>query len=466
MKKPSQKWMVVVTVLLGTFTVILNNSSLNPAIPRFMEIFQADAVSVSWIITIFMLTTGMTLPLTGYLGDRFGKKQVYLTGLGMFVVVSFLGSFSWSLGSVIFFRSLQGIAGGLMMPLSMALIFEVFPKNERGLATGIWGIAVMMAPTIGPTIGGTVIEFGSWHWLFLMNIPTGLLGFLLGLRFLTSTKNNTSLRFDTIGFVTVTAGLGSLLYALGRITTLADLASIFNLSLLAFGVILLIVFVRYELRQEEPLLKLTIFKVPTYRHSIIVASVQAVGLFSGVFLIPLLVQTVYGYGPVVTGLVFLPSALFTGIFMTVAGRILDRKGPKGVVTTGLMLTGATTLMLGMLSPDSPLWLIFVLMMMRGMGLGLSNMPATTAGLNAISDSLISQGSAINNVMRRVSSSLAIVIASIYFEVRRTQLFLVGQSIEESSLQAINEGFFMIGVIVLLTIPAGLKLKKPKASTSQ
>ncbi len=461
MKAPSQKWMVVVTVLLGTFTVILNNSSLNPAIPRFMEIFQADAVAASWIITIFMLTTGMTLPLTGYLGERFGKKQVYLTGLGMFIIASLMGSFAWSLSSIIFFRSLQGIAGGLMMPLSMALIFDEFPKNERGLATGIWGIAAMMAPTIGPTIGGLVIEFGSWHWLFLMNIPTGLLGFLLGLRFLSSTKSNASLRFDAVGFITVTAGLGSLLYALGRISTLADLASTVNLSLLAAGAVLLVAFVFYELRQPEPLLQLTIFKAPTYRYSIAIASVQSIGLFSGILLIPLLVQMVYGYGPITTGLVFLPSALFTGIFMTVAGRILDRKGPKGVITAGLIITGISTLMLGMLSLDSPLWVIFILMMLRGMGLGLSNMPATTAGLNAIPDHLVSQGSAMNNVMRRVSSSLAIVIASIYFEVRRAHLFAAGMSTELSSLQALNEGFLMIGILVLLMIPAGLKMQKPR-----
>lgn len=460
MKKLSDKWMVVITVLLGTFTVILNNSSLNPAIPKFMDIFQADAVSVSWVITIFMVATGMTLPLTGYLGERFGKKQVYLTGLGMFVVVSLLGSFSWNLASMIFFRSLQGVAGGLMMPLSMALIFEVFPKNERGMATGIWGIAIMMAPTIGPTIGGTIVEFGSWHWLFLMNIPTGLLGLLLGLRFLKSTKSNGTLRFDRIGFVTVTVGMGSLLFALGRISSLEDLASILNIFLIITGVILLILFVRYELTLDEPLLNLKIFRIQTYRNSITVASVQAVGLFSGIFLIPLLVQTVYGYGAVVTGLVFLPSALFTGIFMTVAGRILDRKGPRGIVTIGLLITGITTLFLSTLSLQSPLWLIFVLMMIRGMGLGLSNMPATTAGLNSIPDELVSQGSAVNNVMRRLSSSLAIVLVSIYFEVRRTKLFALGQSLEEGSLKAINEGFLLIGLLVLLTIPAGLKLQQP------
>ncbi|PWA06332.1 MFS transporter [Pueribacillus theae] len=464
MKRMSTKWLVVVTVLLGTFTVILNNSSLNPAIPYFMELFHADAVSVSWIITIFMIAMGMTMPLTGYLGERFGKKRVYLLGLAMFILVSLCGSFSWNLSSVIFFRGLQGVAGGLMMPLSMALIFEVFGKNERGMATGVWGIAVMMAPTIGPTIGGTVIEFGSWHWLFLMNIPTGILGLLLGIRFLKSTKRDPTLRFDRFGFVTVTIGIGALLLALGRISNLQDLTSPVNLSLLILGLSLIVIFVRYELKVEKPLLNLKIFKVPTYSISIIVSSVQAMGLFAGMFMIPLLIQSVYGYSTIVTGLVFLPSALFTGIFMTIAGRMLDRNGPKGIVTTGLIITGATTILLSMLKLDSPLAIIFILMMMRGMGLGLSNMPATTAGLNAIPDRLVSQGSAVNNVMRRVSSSLAIVLISVYFEVRRTQLFATGQSMEAGNLQAINEGFLVFGILTILTIPAGLMLRKPKATS--
>lgn len=459
MQKLPKKWLVVITVLLGTFTVILNNSLLNPALPKFMEIFDADAVSVSWIMTIFMLMTGMTLPVTGYLADRFGKKQVYLTGLGLFVVMSFFGSFSWNLSSIIFFRAMQGIAGGLMMPLSMALIFDAFPKNERGFATGVWGIASMMAPTIGPTIGGFIIELGSWQWLFFMNLPTGLLCFLLGLKFLSSTKSDRSRRFDLIGFLTITAGLGCLLFGLGQIAALEDLLSVPNLSLVMIGVLLIVIFVFYELRQKEPLLKLTVFTNSTYRNSVSISSVQTMSLFSGVFLVPILIQNVYGYSPIVTGLIFLPSGLFMGICVTVAGRILDKRGAKGVVTTGLIITGLTSFLLGMLTLESSLWIIFMLMALRGIGLGLSNMPATTAGLNAISDNLVAQGSAINNVVRRISASLVIVMISIYYEVRRAHLFLHGQSTEAGSLQAINELFILLGLIVLLMIPIGLKLKK-------
>ena len=459
MQKLPKKWLVVITVLLGTFTVILNNSLLNPALPKFMEIFDADAVSVSWIMTIFMLMTGMTLPVTGYLADRFGKKQVYLTGLGLFVVMSFFGSFSWNLSSIIFFRAMQGIAGGLMMPLSMALIFDAFPKNERGFATGVWGIASMMAPTIGPTIGGFIIELGSWQWLFFMNFPTGLLCFLLGLKFLSSTKSDRSRRFDLIGFLTITAGIGCLLFGLGQIAALEDLFSVLNLSLVMIGVLLIVIFVFYELRQKEPLLKLTVFTNSTYRNSVSISSVQTMSLFSGVFLVPILIQNVYGYSPIVTGLIFLPSGLFMGICVTVAGRILDKRGAKGVVTTGLIITGLTSFLLGMLTLESSLWIIFMLMALRGIGLGLSNMPATTAGLNSISDNLVAQGSAINNVVRRISASLVIVMISIYYEVRRAHLFLHGQSTEAGSLQAINELSILLGLIVLLMIPLGLKLKK-------
>lgn len=154
----TNKWLVIISVLFGTFTVILNNSMLNPVLPDFMYIFDSDAVGVSWILTIFMLSMGMTMPLTGYLGDRFGKKKVYIAGLLLFMTGSTLGALSQTLSMVIIARAVQGIAGGLMMPNAMALIFQAFPRNERGFAVGVYGISVMIAPAIGPTIGGIIAE--------------------------------------------------------------------------------------------------------------------------------------------------------------------------------------------------------------------------------------------------------------------------------------------------------------------
>lgn len=455
----SSEWMILCSILLGTFTVILNNSSLNPAVPEFMNVFQSSASSTSWIITIFLLGMGMTMPLTGYLGDRFGKKRIYLLGLFLFILGSILGSLSWNLVSVICFRGLQGIAGGLMIPLSLAIMFDAFPKNERGRVTGIWGIAIMVAPAIGPTVGGLMIEWGSWQSLFWMNIPIGLIGLIIGLKYLPQSVPDRKRTFDTSGFVTVTLGVGIILLTLGQIKHLADMMVWSNLVLMGVGIVLLILFVRLQLTKEQPLLYLRIFNIPTYALSVVVVSVQAIAMFATIFMVPLLVQNVYGYSAMMTGLVFLPSAIFTGIFVRIAGKHLDRKGPKMIVLVGLSVTCITTAMLGMLQLDSPLWVIFVLMMLRGVGLGLSNMPVTTAGLNAIPEPLVSQGSAMNNVIRRMTSSLGIVIISVYYEVRRTQLIGYGHSDAISTLQTINEGFWVLSIVILITIPAAFFMRQ-------
>lgn len=460
MAKISEKWLVVISVLLGTFTIILNNSMLNPAVPHLMSVFDADAVATGWVITIFMVTMGMTMPLTGYLGDKIGKKQLYMTGLSLFLVGSVLGSLSWDLSSLIFFRGLQGIGGGVMIPLSLALIFEAFPREERGLATGVWGIAAMMAPTIGPTLGGVLIEFSTWQWLFLCNLPTGVLGLIFAYRYLKPTEKLSDLRFDYKGFVTVTLGVGAILLALGRMTEVAQLYNPVNMVLIVFGLLSVTLFVKIELRAEQPLLDLSVFRQKAFTYSVWVGMISSVSLFAGIFLLPLLIQTVYGLGAIMTGLTFLPAALMAGIFMTIGGRMLDRIGPAITVTTGLTVMAVGTAALGFMQLETALWVVIAINAFRGIGMGLAQMPATTAGLNSIPEQFVSRGSAMNNVFRQMSSALGIVFVSIYFEVRRGHVMANnGMTIEEASLMAINEGFLVIAVLGFLSIPAGILLGK-------
>ncbi|WP_238458039.1 DHA2 family efflux MFS transporter permease subunit [Alkalihalobacterium alkalinitrilicum] len=459
MSNISEKWMVVIAVLIGTFTLILNNSMLNPAVPQLMTVFDTDAVSTGWVITIFMVTMGMTMPLTGFLGDKWGKKRLYIIGLGIFVVGSILGTFSWNLSSLIIFRGIQGVGGGIMMPLSMALIFANFPKQERGMATGIYGVAAMMAPTIGPTIGGIIIETGSWHYLFLCNVPFGLLGIWFASKYLKETEMNSKITFDRWGFITVTIGVGLILLALGRTSSLEHLTNALNISFIVIGSVCLVLFIMIEKKQKYPLLDLTIFKITPYSLSVCVSGVMSIGLFGGVFLIPLLLQNVYGFNAIVTGLVFLPTALLMGIFMTVGGRILDQRGGTGVITTGLIISTICTFLLGSLTMETSLAFIIILMAIRGVGFGLSSMPATTAGMNAIPEQFISRGSAMNNVLRQMSSALGIVFISIYYEVRKAQLYGIEESVEAANLQAINEGFIILAVLTAITVPLGYLLGK-------
>ncbi|TVP87357.1 MAG: DHA2 family efflux MFS transporter permease subunit [Alkalicoccus sp.] len=458
MAKIPEKWLVVISVLLGTFTIVLNNSMLNPAVPHFMELFDADAVAAGWVITIFMVTMGMTMPLTGYLGDKFGKKQLFMSGLAVFLAGSVFGSLAWNLPSLIFFRGLQGVGGGVMMPLSLALIFSVFPRNERGVAMGVWGIAAMMAPTIGPTLGGLIIELGTWQWLFLSNLPSGILGLVFSYFYLKQTDKVKDIRFDRWGFLTVTLGVGAVLLALGRMSELSQLYNPVNIILIIFGAAALTVFVKIENRVEYPLLDLSVFRAKAYSYSVWVAMISSISLFGGIFLIPLLIQTVYGMGAIMTGLTFLPAALLAGIFMTIGGRMLDKRGPALTVTLGLSIMALGTAALGFMTLETSIWTIIIFNALRGIGMGLSQMPATTAGMNAIPEDLVSRGSAMNNVFRQMSSALGIVFVSIYFEVRRGQIFAGnGGSIEDASLTAINEGFLIIAVLCIVSIPAGILL---------
>ncbi|UOR10298.1 MDR family MFS transporter [Halobacillus amylolyticus] len=459
MRKLPHKWLVVVSVLFGTFTVILNNSMLNPTLPRFIDIFNSNAVSVGWILTIFMVSMGMTMPLTGYFGDRFGKKKVYMVGLCIFIIGSLCGVFSQTLGMIIFSRAIQGMAGGLMMPIAMALIFNSFPRNERGLAVGVYGVAAMVAPAIGPTVGGLIIQFLDWPWLFAFNIPFGLIGLILSSKFLERTETNPTKRFDYIGFLIITLGIGSILYALGRGRSVDTLVDPLNIVLVTGGLSALILFVFYENRQDDPLLNLSVFKVPTYTVSILVTSSASIGLFSGIFLLPLLIQNVYELSAVMTGLLFLPAAVASGIFMSIGGRLLDKKGPKYVVPPGLAIMAAATLGLGMLQLSTPYWLILALNTIRGLGMGMGNMPATTSGMNAIPESLVAQGSAMNNIIRQISSSLGIVFFSIYYEVRRAQIATAPDiDMQAATLQTLNEAFLVSAGVLILAIPFSFILK--------
>lgn len=458
MSRIHSKWLVVISVLFGTFTVILNNSMLNPTLPYFMETFDVDAVAVSWLLTTFMVSMGMTMPVTGYLGDRFGKKKIYMIGLAVFILGSLSGALSPTLPLIIISRAVQGIAGGLMMPIAMALIFNSFPKDERGLAMGLYGIAAMIAPAIGPTVGGIVIEFFTWPFLFLFNIPFALAGIIFCNKYLKPTEKNPALKFDLLGFILITIGVGSILFALGRGSTLALLLSPLSLSLLILGIIFIVLFVKYENRQEEPLLDLSIFKIPTYSVSIVVTATASIGLFSGIFLLPLLLQNVYGYNEIQTGLLFLPAALVSGVFMTLGGKLLDKKGPKYVIPLGLLILGGFTLVLGFNTLSTSFWTILILNALRSAGLGMGNMPATTAGMNSIPDKVVAQGSAMNNVIRQIFASFGIVFFSIYFEVRRAQVFTQINDMQQSTLQAINEAFMVAGIFILLIVPVSFIMK--------
>lgn len=458
--RPAARRLVLATVLLGTLAVSLNNTALNPAIPVFMRAFGIDAVTASWVITTFMISMGMTMPVTAWLGNRFGKKRVYLGGLALFLSGSCIGVLAPSMAWVIAARCIQGVAGGLMIPLSLALVFEAYPREERGRVGGWWGMAVMLAPAVGPVLGGALVQLGGWPALFAINIPLGLAAWMIGWRRLPSPPVRTPPAFDWRGFALATLGVGTLLATLGRLTGRSALTEPLHLALAGAALACLALFVRVELRAPAPLLNLRIFAERGYSLSVAVVAAQSAGMFGCLVLLPLLMQGVLGFGVMWTGVALFATALFAGLFSALGGRLLDRHGPRAGVAAGMLCSALATMAFGLAGPDAPLWLIVALMAARGVGLGLSYVPVTTAGLNAIPEHLVTEGSAMNNILRRVVASLAVVAVSLYYEVRRAGLQADGLALRAASGAALDELFLAIGGLLLLALPLVLLFPRP------
>lgn len=442
--KVPRSW-VVINVLLGTLTVSLSNSSLNPALPTFMEAFQIGPL---------LATDRCRLHDQhghDHAADQFSQPAnrpqtpvpVGCSAVCRRLVAGRAGQFH-RLGH----HGASGAGRGQRAddPLSLAIIFSVYEKHERGSVTGLWSAAVMLAPALGPLCGSLLLEWFSWRSLFLMNVPIGLLALLLGIGVLPDSEPAERKPFDLIGYLLIASGIGLLMIAISRMHHARALLDLFNQAMVLVALACLIAFVRVELRREAPLLNLRLFNLRGYRLSVIIAVVQSVGMFECTVLLPLLVQTVLGYNPIWTGLALLCTAAFASLFGQWGGKALDRHGPRTVVAIGLLLTGLATLALGMLNAHASIGVVFALMMVRGAGLGLSYMPVTTAGLNALPEPMVTQGAAMNNISRRLVASLAIVIASLWLEFR------LNSAGPLATPSAISEVFIVTGVLILLALP--------------
>ncbi len=456
---------VLFSVLLGTFTVSLNNSALNLAVAELMATFDARATQVSWVVTLFMIAMGMTMPLTGYLADRVGRKRIYLLGLWGFLAGSALGALAPSLAIIIVARGLQGVAAGLMIPLSLSLIFSAYPSDQRGRASGIWGFAVMIAPAIGPSVGGLLLEISHWRALFLMNMPFAVLGLACGYRYLVAEPANHQRRFDLPGFVLITLGMGAVLFSLSRVETPTDLLHAGSLLPLTIGLLALAAFVRVERGTVAPLLDLGLFAHRGYRLSVALACLQAIILFGCILLVPLWMQNALGFGPLETGLVFLATAVAAACCSPMAGRLIDRYPPQWCIGIGLVITMASLTGLATLTEATPVWMIAAWMGLRGLGLGCAYLPSTTVGIKELPEHHVAQASAMNNMARRLVSSLGIVALSLYYDMAVKAALEQGLSYGEASAAALHHAFLALAAIAVLCLPLAWRLGHASRDTA-
>jgi len=411
----SNRWLVLFVVVIGTFMSVLDSSIVNIAVPTLMSVFGVNLDKIKWILTVYTLALGVVIPFTGYLMERYDYKQIYMFALGMFSVGSFLCGLAWSNNTMIIFRIIQALGGGMIMPVGMAVIFTLFPPNERGKALGIWGIAAMVAPAIGPTLGGWLLQTTSWRILFYINVPIGIAGVILAGIIMKKGPKKPKISFDYLGFISVSISLVSLLYVLGEGTI--DWSDIGTQMLMAIGILGMVFFVINELTHDNPLLELRIFKELNFSISQGISVVTTLAMMGGMYVLPLFLQNVRGFSAMETGMIMFPSAIVTGIMMPISGALFDKFGAKVLTITGLVIVAIASYEFTFLSIGMSRETITMLNVVRGLGMGLCLMPVNTAGMNCIPPHLTAKASALSNTIRQVSSSLSVTIMTSLIQTR-------------------------------------------------
>jgi MFS family permease len=327
-RSPAYGRRVLATVVVGLATVLLDTTIVNVAFPVLQREFGVGVASGQWILSIYVMALGIATPLAGYLADRFGTGRVYAAAIGLFAAGSLLCGLAPSLWSLVAARAIQGLGGGLALPLGTALLFAAFPPRERGRALGTFGLALVVAPALGPILGGALADLGLWRWAFLLNVPIGAIGVLMARRWLRPDRLERPAGFDWAGFALVAVGSAALLYGAAAAGD-RGWSELDVLAPLAVGAIALVAFVFVELFvARAPLLDLRLFARPVFALAALGGYVGVVALFAASFLLPLYVQVLRGRSAFEAGLLLLPQAVAAGIASPLAGRMYDRYGPR------------------------------------------------------------------------------------------------------------------------------------------
>jgi EmrB/QacA subfamily drug resistance transporter len=414
-------WGVPLAVLIvGMFMSVLDISIVNVAIPTMQRDFSATTEQIQWVENAYSLALGVVVPVSAWLSGKFGPARVYVLCLLGFAAGSALCGLAWDLNSIVAFRVLQALPGGILPVVTLTIVYRIVPQEKIGAAMGMYGLGIIVAPAVGPTLGGYLVEYVDWRLIFFINVPVGILGTIAAVMLLPRFGPTPVGRFDVLGFVTIATGLVCLLLALTEGQSWGW-TSYRILILFAVSAIMLALFVTIEMEVEYPLLPVSVFRYWGYTNSLLLVSVLSVGLFAVLFYIPLLLQQARGIGAFDTGLLLLPQALVMAVIMPAAGLLYDRVGPRWPATIGLAITAVGTYLLTGVTLDSSNAHVVWLLALRSVGMGLAMMPIMTGGMAAVPPSEVDGAGAFNTVVQRASAALGLAALTSLVTDSRAQL---------------------------------------------
>lgn len=442
MRRLEYKWLVGIAFVFGMFMDLLDTTIINVALPNLQGQFHVEVDTIEWVVTGYLLSLAVFIPVAGYLADRFGSKRIYIFALTLFAIGSGLCGLAWNAPSLIAFRVLQGVGGGMLVPVGTATLFRAFPPHERASASAVFAIPTVLAPTLGPILGGALVEYASWRWIFLINLPVAALAIVFCVRFLREHREPNTGSFDIAGFLLSASGFSALLYGLSVAAQRGQgLTSAKPLSFMVAGALLLVALVLVELRVRAPMLDLRLFKERGFAMGNLLNFILSCGLTGGIFLFPLFLQNpvLKGLSPLRSGLTTFPQAIGVGIMMPIAGRLFNRVGGKPLLLLGTGLFTLTSLGFTRLDVTMSTWLISANLVLRGMSMGMVFVSMQTITYYGVPIPSMGRASSLFNVTRQVGGSFGVAILATVL-ARRTLSHMPAIPTQLSAQHALVQGF--------------------------
>jgi DHA2 family multidrug resistance protein len=407
----AERLMITLAVMSATLIQVLDTTIVNVALPHMAGELGATTEQISWVLTSYLVSSAIMMPLTGYFADTLGRKRFLLISITGFVAASALCGISQNLFEIVAFRLLQGMFGAGLVPLSQAIMTEAYPPEDRGKAMAIWGLGVMVGPVLGPTLGGWLTDVSSWRWTFYINVPVGALSLFLAMQYVTESKKRER-RMDWVGLALVAAGIAGLQYMLDRGTTQDWFAATdIRLSALA-AVVGLVGFVWWSVRRgDHALFDLRIFKDRNFTMACVVMMAMGLGLFGGLVLQPILLEGLLQYPIVTTGLVMAPRGVATAIAMIVVGRLVGKVDARLLVGSGMLASAAGSWAMTHYSLDiTTFWIIWPAFL-QGLGLGLIFVPLSTIAYTTLDRTKMAEAAGIYSLVRTIGAAVGISIVT-------------------------------------------------------
>ncbi|MFF0490542.1 DHA2 family efflux MFS transporter permease subunit [Nocardia sp. NPDC003482] len=398
-------------VVLGAIMSILDITVVTIALPEFQRQFGASYAVAAWSMTGYTLALASVIPLTGWAADRFGTKRLYMLALTLFVLGSALCATSWNIESLIAFRIVQGLGGGMLMPLGMTIMTHAAGPQRVGRVMAVLGVPMLLGPIMGPILGGWLIGF-HWQWIFLINVPIGIVALALAYIVFPSDNPQPSESFDFLGMLLASPGLALFLFGVSSIPEKHTVLAARVLVPAAIGVVLLVAFVLHALRTRHPLIDVHLFRNRSLTFAVLTMLLFAVAFFGAGLLLPTYLQSVRGESALTAGLLLAPQGLGAMVTMPIAGRLVDKIGPGKIVLTGVAVIAVSMLFFVQLQSDTSYLLLGIALFVMGLGMGCTMMPTMTAAIQTLTHEQVARGTTLMNIVNQAAASVGTAIMSV------------------------------------------------------